>query len=738
MSHFKRIKMFSKDQIKKFAQDKGFNLKDIQLLSIENVLKKKDTFVIAKTGIGKSLIFQVATSMFNTNGIGITIIVSPLIALMMDQVRAAAPYGSAVFLGSAQEDKQAECHLESYKFIFMAPEKLQQSNIQKELKRLAPLIFLIVIDEVHTQVTWQGFRPAFAEIPTVLQNVFDRQRPPLLMLTATLTNSQQAQLLNDFNISADTQTFRASCDRGNLSIQIIDASDKIAKLLEHARASQKKGNLCLIYVATPMDCQTICNKLKEADKDSQNKLRIRVYHGAGNSGKCQILDDRTETLQLATDKKLDVCICTSAFAMGIDIPNIDFVGHLMPPRSLADFAQQIGRAGRDGNEAVAVMLFHPSNIAQCFSLWVANKNAQIMMQNFEDFQNMMSFIYSSKCRRKFVRKVLENIDESAPLDVACNCDACEETHIIQRDIEPAMRLLLSAFKEHAYPVCISRISDKLFAHAPKHKGQWDDTKSPMWGKGKQIFAPTKQNDIWSSLAAVAVYELKFLVPSLHSHLAPPSGHVVAYQRLSLTDEGRSFLSSDAQHLLVRERFVPVSSWTTIAPRCTSLGCTNKGVRSVGNELFCTKHASIPGDCVPASSSFVSQAHDSQTPVQPTHHAPFCADSVPPTSGFVSQAPGAVLSSQCTPPGFLTQDMLSCFQSGTQPALRQLTQPFQGQYTAAGTYSVDVKEHPDALHNPYMGNTYSSTLASGAHVKVRDATRMCLAMFAINFTLDTGT
>ena len=134
MSHFKRIKMFSKDQIKKFAQDKGFNLKDIQLLSIENVLKKKDTFVIAKTGIGKSLIFQVATSMFNTNGIGITIIVSPLIALMMDQVRAAAPYGSAVFLGSAQEDKQAECHLESYKFIFMAPEKLQQSNIQKELK----------------------------------------------------------------------------------------------------------------------------------------------------------------------------------------------------------------------------------------------------------------------------------------------------------------------------------------------------------------------------------------------------------------------------------------------------------------------------------------------------------------------------------------------------------------------------------------------------------------------------
>jgi superfamily II DNA helicase RecQ len=111
-------------------------------------------------------------------------------------------------------------------------------------------------------------------------------------------------------------------------------------------------------------------------------------------------------------------------------------------------SKHIGRAGRDGNAAVAVMLFHPGIIAKCFSLWVADKNVQTMNQNFRDVQNMMSFIYSSQCRRKFVRKILENIEDNVPLNGNCNCDTCEETHIIQRDIGPAMRLLLSAIKTY--------------------------------------------------------------------------------------------------------------------------------------------------------------------------------------------------------------------------------------------------------------------------------------------------
>jgi ATP-dependent DNA helicase RecQ len=251
-SHFKYVAMFSRQSIREHAEKKGIQLKDVQLLSIENVLTKRDTLVIAKTGEGKSLIFQVASSLFNSTNSGIVIIVCPLVSLMMDQTRAAEVWGSAVFLGSAQEDRQAECHLESYRFIFMAPEKLQQASIQRELQRISKMIFLIVVDEAHTQVTWQGFRPAFSEIPAVLTNIFGDVRPTLLMMTATLPRAQQEQLSQSFQLSRDAQVFRVSCDRENLSIQIVNTVDKISQLLQYARSSQAKRNLCLIYVATPM------------------------------------------------------------------------------------------------------------------------------------------------------------------------------------------------------------------------------------------------------------------------------------------------------------------------------------------------------------------------------------------------------------------------------------------------------------------------------------------------------
>jgi hypothetical protein len=141
-------------------------------------------------------------------------------------------------------------------------------------------------------------------------------------------------------------------------------------------------------------------------------------------------------------------------------------------------------------------------------------------------------------------------------------------------------------------VCITRVSDLLFGHAPKHKGAWDDTRSPLWGKGKEIFAPTKQNEIWNSLAAVAVHEFKFVVASLHSHNAPPIGNVVAYQRLYVTPAGQSFLDLNSDELLVRERFVADSAFISIPPRCCSPKCTNKGVTRIGVDLFCSKHSNI--------------------------------------------------------------------------------------------------------------------------------------------------
>jgi superfamily II DNA helicase RecQ len=683
---------------------------------------------------------------------------------MMDQVRAAKKWGSAIFLGSAQDDKQAEFHLETYRFIFLAPEKLQQASIQRELQRISSMIFLFVVDEAHTQVTWQGFRPAFAEIPAVVRNIFGSQRPPLLMMTATLPSAQQEQLSQEFNLSKDAKVFRVSCDRDNLSIQIVQPIDINAQLLHFARSSKSKGKLCLIYVATPKECQVLSAKLKEADEE----LHIRLYHGAGSSGKYSSdLEEKSETLRLASDKKLDVCICTSAFGMGIDIPNIDCIIHLVPPRSLSEYAQQIGRAGRDGDSAIAVMMFHPGKISQCFSLWVPNKNPNLMHQNFVDFQDMMSFIYSSQCRRKFVRKMLEDVDESVQLNSACNCDTCEESHIIQRDVAPAMRLLLSAIKEHEFPVCISRISNALFAHAPKHYKAWDDTKSPMWGKGKALFAPTKQSDVWNSLAAVAVYELKFVVASLHSHQAPPMGHIVAYQRLALTPAGLAFLASDIQVLLVRERFVAESAWQHIPARCSVKDCTNK---ANGSTLFCSKHNkqavhsefgahSIQGHKITDSESSVtdrlsqrsilSSQTNKNASAKHMQNALSKSDASSDAAAFTSQLvhtdayheftsqpPAATRTlSQLTPPGHFTQQQQNLSDLSQRSLVELSTPPLLTQnndISKKGSYFYDLSVDPNAQYNPYMGHTY--TRVSGiSRIKVWLLLFVC-NLFSIHFDI----
>ena len=707
--------MIGRETVKQHAAAKGFQLKEVQLLSIENVLAKKDTVVIAKTGEGKSLIFQVATSVSNTCRLSTCVIICPLVALMMDQVQHAECWGKSIFLGSAQNDKQAEFHLESYRFIFLSPEKLQQASIQRELKRIRELISLFVIDEAHTCVTWQGFRPSFADIPGILQSIFDQQRPPLLLMTATLPSVQKEKLTQAFELRDET-VFRVSCDRDNLSIQIINTAEKNIQLLQYARASQAKGNLCLIYVATPSECHSLRTSLLAADAAGNHggtPLRIRVYHGAGSTAKMQDSDagDRAETLQLAASKLLDVCICTSAFGMGIHISNIDCVVNLVPPYSLSEYAQQIGRAGRNGNPAVAVMLFHPGKISQCFSLWVADKSESVMQQNFVEFQSMMSFIYSSKCRRKFVRKMLEDVDETEPLGSNCNCDNCEETHIVQRDMAPAMHLLLSAIRHYRTPVCITRVADALFAHAPKHKGAWNDKDAPMWGKGKALFAATKQKDIWASMAAVAVHELGFLSASLHHHRAPPHGHVVAYQRFSLTDAGARFLDLQHASLLIRERFVAPSAFLSVSARCQSPGCTNKGLTGA---VLCSKHSKAS---TPPSPQALTQQAPLPSASQLAAHDMGAARQDPLPMFVTVVVSSQRDASQRTPIGCITQDTFCSLPNAASQT--QDPQPPQTCYAKAGRYTFDLSTNPDCLYNVFMGATYTKlSKRTGAKTEVQ--------------------
>ncbi len=660
---------FSENDIKQHSSKKGCPVKDAQLLAVQSILSKQDTIVVAKTGYGKSLIYQLAISLMNTVRVGSAVIISPLVALMMDQANAAESWGPSVFLGSAQEDQQVQNRLESYRFIFLSPEKFMQTGIQRELSRISHNVSLIVIDECHCQISWQGFRDAFATLPQTIQSVFESSRPPLLLMTATLPSDQQTVLMRDFNLAQATNVIRVSCDRENLSIQIKNSNNKIEDIMEYCRTSKSNGNMVLIYVATPQDCENLLQSLSE--KCAEHGLSIRKYHGAGNKGRSKgsmkasdtdFLNERKETLRLATSRQLDICICTSAFGIGIDIPHIDTVIHMFPLRSIAEFAQHIGRAGRNGCSASAIMLFDHSVVSHVFSLWIGNKDPSVMQKNFVDFQSMMSFIYSEKCRRKFVRHIIEGIEYSASLASDCNCDNCKDDHINVRETAPAMRMLLSAFQHYGEPVCISRVADALFAHAPKHRGQWNDSQTPMWGKGAALFRPTKQASIWSSLASVAVHELQFLQATLHWHVAP-AGNMVVYQRLSLTAKGEQFLGDTAATLLVRERFVPEAAWEAVPARCIIEGCMNK---AKGPASRCAKHkvgASLQATF--ETPQFTSQPDGLTSQLKSVASLQTASETLQLTSqldGLTSQhksveftAPLDRTASQLTPAGYQTQE-----------------------------------------------------------------------------------
>ena len=226
---------------------------------------------------------------------------------------------------------------------------------------------------------------------------------------------------------------------------------------------------------------------------------------------------------------------------------------------------------------------------------------------------------------------------------------------------------------------------------PKHKDAWDDTKSAVWGKGKALFAPTKQSDIWSSLAAVAIYELKFVVASLHSHQAPPIGHIVAHQRLALTPAGLSWLASDCQELLVRERFVEKSAWQTIAARCGVKDCTNKATKC---SALCSRH-NMQAATTKVSKHECSEVTSSQTLVNSPQQQVQLV--VKPPVSTSSQCTPAVFQlsvttgTQCTPPGCLTQDAspgTSQVSSFVSQVSLVPTQPHTETYTFAGTTPRD--------------------------------------------------
>jgi ATP-dependent DNA helicase RecQ len=311
---------------------------------INSVLEGKDTFALMPTGGGKSITFQVPAMMMD----GICLVISPLVALMKDQVQNLQNKGikAIALTGGISSDEMIDlldnCQYGNYKFLYLSPERLQNDWILERIKNLP--INLIAIDEAHCVSQWgHDFRPAYLKI-SKLKEFFPKV--PFLALTASATIRVKEDIILQLKFE-NTTIFTKSFARENLAYMVFNVEDKL-HLIE--QILKKNPQPSIIYVTNRKSCSETVRQLETLG------FSATYYHG-GLSAK-----DKENHMKLWMDEKVQIMVATNAFGMGIDKANVKTVIHLHIPPNLENYYQEAGRAGRNGEKAFAILLTNPSDV----------------------------------------------------------------------------------------------------------------------------------------------------------------------------------------------------------------------------------------------------------------------------------------------------------------------------------------------------------------------------------------
>lgn len=366
---------------------------------ITTILSGQDTLAIMPTGGGKSICFQLPALILP----GITIVISPLIALMKDQVDSLKTNGiAACYINSSQSSEEQQFYIDNlksnnFKLVYIAPESLSYlDNVFNELT-----ISLIAIDEAHCISSWgHDFRPAYTNLG-YLKNRFPST--PVLALTATADKATRVDITKQLNLKAP-KTFVASFDRANLSLEVRPALDRVKQIIDFVE--NKPNESGIIYCLSRKTTEELAEKL------SKNGISAKAYHaGLDNTTRAKTQD------QFINDDCQVVC-ATIAFGMGIDKSNVRWVIHYNLPKNIEGYYQEIGRAGRDGLPAETVLFESYADVIQLQKFASEGLNSDVQLAKLE---RMKQYADAVSCRRKILLSYFgELVTENCG-----NCDICK-------------------------------------------------------------------------------------------------------------------------------------------------------------------------------------------------------------------------------------------------------------------------------------------------------------------------
>ena len=319
-----------------------------QRQAVETLLQGRDLIALFPTGAGKSLCYQLPALMLP----GMTVVVSPLIALMRDQVAHLTARGiPAVCLDSLQRPEDFAAALRQAmqgeaRLVYVSPERLETPAFQR-LSRTRT-ISLLVVDEAHCAVQWgESFRPAYGRIRDFLAGL--KERPAVCAMTATLDGRMRRALRRSLGLRRPRQ-LTLPLIRENLVYTVRTTTDPLRDIVH--LAGEHPGEKGLVFCRTRKACEAVAEQLCRAG------IRASFYHAGLER------DRRDREQERFTEGRTDVLACTSAFGMGVDIPDIRFVVHTSVPENVTDYAQQTGRAGRDGAPSECVLLLDPADLVR--------------------------------------------------------------------------------------------------------------------------------------------------------------------------------------------------------------------------------------------------------------------------------------------------------------------------------------------------------------------------------------